>query len=142
MKMIGHPAGGGNSKTPFYRTGQPPQKRESRHPGWTGSCRRRACGARAKMICSHGLAMAPCNAGESCQTATETDCMIDDKLTALPPVIGSERLLPLSFLLCTCYFIFAALLAVMAGFSTISNLAGSRATSLSKCGKQFITCPP
>jgi len=86
--------------------------------------------------------MAPCNASEACQTATETDCMIDDKLTALPPVIGSERLLPLPFLLCTCYFIFVVLLAVMARFSTISNLAESRATSLSKCGKQFITCPP
>ena len=101
-----------------------------------------AGGAGAKTICSHGLAMAPCNACETCQTATETDCMIDDPLTVLPPVIGSERFLPLPFLHCTCYFIFVVLLAVMARFSTISKLAESRATSLSKCGKKFITCPP
>ena len=45
----------------------------------------RACGARTETIYLHGLTMAPCNACESCQTATETDCIIDDELTALLP---------------------------------------------------------
>jgi len=45
----------------------------------------RARGAKAEMIYLHGLTMEPCSACDACQKATETDCIIDDDLTALLP---------------------------------------------------------
>jgi len=45
----------------------------------------RSCGAKVEMIYLHGLTMEPCNACDACQTATDTDCIIDDELTALLP---------------------------------------------------------
>ena len=45
----------------------------------------RASGANAEMIYLHGLDMEPCSACDACQTATETDCIIDDELTSLLP---------------------------------------------------------
>jgi len=45
----------------------------------------RASCAEAETIYLHGLTMEPCSACDACQTATETDCIVDDELTDLLP---------------------------------------------------------
>jgi multimeric flavodoxin WrbA len=45
----------------------------------------RDSGAMAELIYLHELNMAPCTACDVCQTATETDCIIEDELTSLLP---------------------------------------------------------
>jgi multimeric flavodoxin WrbA len=47
----------------------------------------RACGSGAEMIYLHGMTISPCSACDACQTKTETDCIMDDELTALLPRI-------------------------------------------------------
>jgi multimeric flavodoxin WrbA len=42
-------------------------------------------GGKADVIFLHELGMDPCNACDACQTATGTDCIIDDELTSLLP---------------------------------------------------------
>jgi multimeric flavodoxin WrbA len=44
-----------------------------------------ASGAKAEIIYLHELTMEPCSACDACQTATETDCIIEDDLTELLP---------------------------------------------------------
>jgi NAD(P)H-dependent FMN reductase len=45
----------------------------------------RASGAKVDTIYLQGLTMEPCNACDVCQAETETDCIIDDELTAFLP---------------------------------------------------------
>lgn len=45
----------------------------------------RACGAKTEIIHLHQLKIQPCTACDACQTATDTECIIDDELTSLLP---------------------------------------------------------
>jgi multimeric flavodoxin WrbA len=45
----------------------------------------RAGGAKVEIIYLDELTLAPCNACDACQNATESDCIIDDDLTSLLP---------------------------------------------------------